>query len=270
MAYSTIGITDLGYIMKQIALGQTGIVVSQVGLGTVKFGRNQGVKYPKGFELPTDREIEALLSLSQELGINLLDTAPAYGTSEERLGKLLRNKRHEWVICGKVGEEFVNGESTYDFSATAVQKSIERSLKRLGTDYIDVMLVHSNGDDQQIIESGIFTTLNEVKQAGKIRSFGMSTKTVEGGLLAVEQSDVVMVMYNPIQTEEQPVIAHAHKTNKGIFVKKALASGHVDQFSGEDPVRSAMQFVLAEPGVSSVIVGTINPAHLKHNVACVG
>ena len=67
-------------------LGNTGIEVSIISLGTVKFGRNQGVKYPKLFNLPTDAEIAALLHDAKQLGINLLDTAPAYGKSEERLG----------------------------------------------------------------------------------------------------------------------------------------------------------------------------------------
>ena len=89
--------------MDKINLGNTGINVSRLGLGTVKFGRNKGVKYPKGFELPSDKECAALLELSQELGINMLDTAPAYGTSEERLGKVLTGQRDRWVIVGKAG-----------------------------------------------------------------------------------------------------------------------------------------------------------------------
>jgi predicted aldo/keto reductase-like oxidoreductase len=96
----------------------------------------------------------------------------------------------------------------------------------------------------------------------------MSTKIIEGGLLAVEQSDVVMVTYNPIQTMEQPVIAYAKQKNKGIFIKKALCSGHLQQIKEQDPVQAAMQFIFLEPGVSSIIVGTLNEAHLKYNVQC--
>ena len=72
------------------SLGATGLRVSPLGLGTVKFGRNRGVKYPRTFELPTDRAILNLLETAWESGINLLDTAPAYGASEERLGRLLK------------------------------------------------------------------------------------------------------------------------------------------------------------------------------------
>ena len=68
--------------MELRPLGATGLQVSPLGLGTVKFGRNQGVKYPQAFNLPSDREALALLELAWDLGINLLDTAPAYGESE--------------------------------------------------------------------------------------------------------------------------------------------------------------------------------------------
>jgi len=87
-------------------LGQTGLEVSRLGLGTVKFGRNQEVRYPNSFVLPSDQEIIDLLELAHSLGINLLDTAPAYGSSEQRIGRLLNN-RADWVICTKVGEEFL-------------------------------------------------------------------------------------------------------------------------------------------------------------------
>lgn len=253
--------------MKHSTLGHTDISVSRIGLGTVKLGRNQGVRYPQAFELPTDNEVLDLLAYAQELGINLLDTAPAYGTSEERIGKMLKNKRHDWVLCTKVGEEFVNGESIFDFSAKATRYSIERSLKRLNTDYLDLVLVHSNGEDQRIIEeNAIFETLAEIKKSGHIRAFGMSTKTIKGGLLAVEHSDVVMVTHNLMYQEEKSVIDHAHLKNKGVLIKKALISGHLQNIPGKDAISSALQFVFQEPGVSSVIVGTLNKEHLKHNV----
>ena len=136
-------------IEKQ-TLGSTGIDVSRLGLGTVKLGRNQGVKYPSEFSLPDDKAARDLLAKATELGINFIDTSPAYGTSEERLGSLIED-RARWVIATKVGEEFENGQSSYDFSGEHVIMSIERSLRRLGTDYLDVVLVHSNGEDLKIL-----------------------------------------------------------------------------------------------------------------------
>ena len=246
-------------------LGATGMSVSCLGLGTVKIGRNEGVKYPTGFELPDDQQLRELLSLSRELGINLIDTAPAYGSSEERLGQLLSN-RQDWVICSKVGEEFEGGKSFFDFSAAHVRRSIERSLQRLRTNYLDLVLVHSDGNDEDIIlRTDCFEALTRCREEGLIRAFGMSTKTVAGGRLAVEKSDVVMVTYHPGATKDGEVIDLAYARGKGVLIKKALNSGHALS-SGADPVKANLQFIFSKPGVNAIIVGTINPVHLRQNV----
>ena len=72
---------------------------------------------------------------------------------------------------------------------------------------------------------------------------------------------------NPVNPEEKPIIQHAHKNNKGILIKKALASGHIQKIAGKDPVRQSFQFIFQEPGVTSVIAGTINPKHLIENAS---
>jgi len=255
--------------LQKRRLGKSDIEVSVIGLGTVKFGRNQGVKYPHAFQLPTDYEIENLLDCAASLGVNLLDTAPAYGTSEERLGNILGNKRQDWIITTKVGEEFIDGASHFDFSENAVKHSIERSLQRLKTDYLDIVLVHSNGDDKKIIEEGIFSLLETYKQQGKIRAYGMSTKTIEGGLLTIDCADIAMVTYHPAYTEERAIIQYAQQKQKGIFIKKALASGHLQSLASENPVADSLRFIFAEKGVTSVIIGTINAEHLRENVKSV-
>jgi len=247
--------------MELRALGSTGIKVSPLGLGTVKIGRDQQVKYPSGFTIPDDFAVRALFDLAWELGINVLDTAPAYGNSEERLGQLLPRKS-DWIIVGKVGEIFENGQSSFNFSAEFTRRSVERSLKRLGRDYIDVVLVHSDGDDMRIIrEEAVCDTLQELKHAGLIRAVGMSTKTVDGGLWCVENMDVVMATYNLAYTDELPVLQRAAQLNKGVLIKKGLQSGHAQS------VEDALRFVFAPVAVHSVIVGTINPQHLRDNVA---
>ncbi|NBA93955.1 aldo/keto reductase [Pseudomonas sp. R5(2019)] len=249
-------------------LGSTGLSVSPLGLGTVKLGRDQGVKYPNGFTIPDDQQARLLLKQARELGINLIDTAPAYGRSEERLGPLLRGQRQDWVIVSKVGEEFDNGVSSFDFSAEHTRFSVERSLKRLETDFIDLVLVHSDGNDLQILdETGVYETLAALKREGKIRGFGFSGKTIEGGLKALQTGDCAMVTYNLNEQGERPVIDYAAAHGKAILVKKALASGHVCLSPGIDPVRASFQLLFEHPGVTSAIVGTINPVHLAHNVA---
>ena len=253
-------------------LGNTGLLVSCLGLGTVKFGRNQQVKYPSGsgFVLPSDREIQQLLALASETGINLLDTAPAYGSSELRLGQLLSN-RERWVLSSKVGEEFIRGQSVFNFSRDQVQNSIERSLRNLRTDYLDIALIHSDGNDLQILEStDCVETLQRLKDRGLVRSIGLSGKTVEGGLRALQWMDVAMVTYNTVATAEAEVIDYAESHEKGILVKKALHSGHLSRSAetasgnGDKPA-TALEFALSRTGVSSVIIGTINPSHLLAN-----
>ena len=247
--------------MDKRQLGDTGISVSPHGLGTTKFGRNEGVKYPTPFDLHEESELADLLALAKELGVNLIDTAPAYGLSEERLGRLLEGQREDWVIVGKVGEEFENGESFYDFSAEHFEKSLLRSLERLKTDYIDVLLIHSNGEDLDILnnESSI-RALEDFKQRGMVRAIGASTKTEAGGIKALEIMDVVMASYNPDYQDERPVLDYAAEHNKGVLLKKVLSSGHAG--SAED----AFRFALSHPAVSSAVVGTINPKHLQGNV----
>ncbi len=205
-------------------LGSTGLLVSPLGLGTVKLGRDQGVKYPNGFQIPDDDEARMLLKLARDLGINLIDTAPAYGRSEERLGPLLRGQRQDWVIVSKVGEEFADGQSHHDFSAAHTRLSVERSLQRLETDVIDLVLVHSDGNDLAILnDSEVYATLAELKREGKIRGFGFfPAKTVEGGLKALEQGDCAMVTYNLNDQNEKPVIDYAAAHGKAILVKKSL------------------------------------------------
>ena len=249
-------------------LGSTGLRVSPLGLGTVKLGRDQGVKYPQQFRIPDDAQALALLNQARDLGINLIDTAPAYGNSEQRLGPLLRGQRQHWVIVSKVGEEFDDGQSYFDFSPQHTRRSVERSLRRLETDHIDLLLVHSNGQDVDILQhSGIYETLAQLKQEGKIGGFGLSGKTVEGGLLALQQGDCAMVTYNLAELAEKPVLDYAASHGKAILIKKALASGHACLTPGADPVRASFELIFAHPGTSSAIIGTINPVHLAENVA---
>ncbi|MCW8195763.1 aldo/keto reductase [Proteobacteria bacterium 005FR1] len=247
-------------------LGSTGIEVSVLGLGTVKLGRDQGVKYPNRFTIPDDREAASIIALAHDLGINLIDTAPAYGNSEERLGKLLKGQRDKWIICDKAGEEFENGQSSHDFSARHLRHSVERSLRRLDTDYLDVVLLHSDGRDKEIVEQGALDTLAQLKKEGLIRAIGMSSKTIEGGLLAAQYSDCMMVTFNLNEQAESAVIDYCRENNKGVLLKKILASGHIAADNQQNTLEKSVEFVLSYPGVTSAIVGTINPVHLAENV----
>ncbi len=247
--------------MQLRKLGDTGIKVSPYGLGTTKFGRNTGVKYPNPFDLPEESELANLLALAKDLGVNIIDTAPAYGLSEERLGRLLKGQRDDWVIVGKVGEEFENNQSSYHFTPDHFEMSLERSLKRLQTDYIDILLIHSDGHDLDILNNdSLLTKMQHFKQRGLVKAIGASTKTADGGIKTLKLMDVVMASYNPDYTDEKPVLDYAAQHNKGVLLKKVLSSGH------NMDTKEAFRFALSHDGSSSAIVGTINPKHLRRNI----
>jgi aryl-alcohol dehydrogenase-like predicted oxidoreductase len=241
--------------------------VSSLGLGTVKLGRNQNVKYPcgEGFALPSDRDIETLLDLALACDLNLLDTAPAYGTAEERLGRLMGARRDRFFLVTKTGEEFVDGQSEYDFSAAHTRSSVDRSLRRLKTDFIDCVLVHSGRDDVNVLtKTPVLESLSRLKDEGKIGSFGASTYTVQGGCLAADLSDCVMVAYNRAYLAECDVIDYARRQGKAVLVKKGLASGHIGELGD---IAENIRFIVDTPGVTSLIFGSLNPDNIRTNVS---
>jgi len=259
------------YLTRRKNIAETGLAVSPLGLGTVKLGRTAGVKYPGSFKIPDDVQTLKLLSQASELGINLIDTAPAYGNSEQRLGQLLPKLNREWVIATKVGELFNAdlAQSHYNFTAEFIKQSVEQSLKNLRREVLDIVLIHSDGNDQHIIEHlGVLEILNDLKQQGLIRATGMSTKTVAGGLLSLQQSDIAMVMHNSGYQDEQAVLDQAATSNKAIFIKKALNSGHLASSSSvTDPVQASFDTIYQNPAVTSIVIGTITPSHLTSNVS---
>ena len=182
--------------MELRQLGAGGPWVSPIGLGSTKFGRQEGVKYPNAFTLPSDEQLADLLALAKDCGINLIDTAPAYGSSEARIGALAGTDDH-WRIATKVGETFVDRRSHFDFSAGAIRASVEHSRQQLRRDVLDIVLLHMSDDDAAIMEEGAaIGTLLEMRERGLIAAVGASTKTIAAGLMAVEQCDMVMITLN--------------------------------------------------------------------------
>ena len=298
--------------MQERALGRSSISVPPIGLGTVKLGRLAGLKYPAAqvpTALPDDEHVLLLLREAAKLGVTLIDTAPAYGQSERRLGELLYlvQPRQRWVLCSKVGEEFAasggeggesgaggeggEGTSHYDFTPKAIVASIERSLQRLRTDYLDLALLHFSSavNDEVILQKAeAYDILAMLKAQGKIRAIGASTSSLAGGIIAAQRCEVAMLTLNPSERRDLTAIVEARTTGCGVLIKKALGSGHVaatpvptnsatyitaqsQSLSPShplfaDPVQTALRAILAEPSVTSVIIGTTNPKHLTQAV----
>jgi L-galactose dehydrogenase len=152
--------------MEYRKLGSTSLEVSQLGFGAATLGDVYGATDPA--------EGIASVHLAIDRGINFFDVAPYYGLTlaEERLGEALAGRRHRVVLATKVGRY---GLSDFDFSAERVTASIDESLKRLRTDYVDLLTAHDVefGDVQQIIDETI-PAMRKIQEQGKARFIGIS------------------------------------------------------------------------------------------------
>jgi aryl-alcohol dehydrogenase-like predicted oxidoreductase len=238
------------------ALGKTGLKVSPISFGAFKIGRNEKIKYEQSYPLPSEEETSKLLNGVLDLGINLIDTAPAYGLSEQRIGRHLSTRRRELILSTKVGETFENGKSTYDFSAKAIANSVERSLSRLKTASIDFLFIHSDG--REVVGETI-TAIQHLKKQGKTRFIGLSGKTVESARAALKWADALMIEYHPRDTSHGQIIEEAQKRGVAILVKKPLASGQI-------AAKEAIPFILNKPQVATLVIGGLNLEHIKENL----
>ena len=152
--------------MEYRAFGRTGLDVSAVGYGCWEFGGNYG-----HFD---ESEIEAAIHRALDLGINLFDTAEGYGygQSERILGKALGARRKEAIVVTKFGVYIDEGQGSRDSRRETALAAIDRSLKALGTDYVDVYLIHWPDKDVPLEET--MGALEEIVQAGKARFVGIS------------------------------------------------------------------------------------------------
>lgn len=153
--------------METIFLGKTNIAVSRLCVGGCPMGEH-------GWGQTNTQDFVDLIHEALESGINFFDTADTYGLgkSEETLGKCLKGKRKRAVIATKFGVRVEKGKSFYDNSPKWIETALEKSLKRLQTDYVDLYQIHY-WDEATPMEE-IVKTLEKAKQAGKIRAFGLS------------------------------------------------------------------------------------------------
>lgn len=245
--------------MDQRPLGRTGLEVSVIGYGAFKIGRAEGIKYPSGYDLPDEAAAARILSGVLDLGVTLIDVAPSYGLAEERIGRALAGRRRDFVLSTKVGERFEHGQSTYDFDDASIRRSVHASLRRLDTDAVDILLVHSDGVDEPAMADRVAETMLDLRTAGLARCVGFSGKTPEGTRAALSWADVVMVTYHAGDDSHDAVMREAHTAGAGVLIKKALASGHL-------PAAEAIPRAAGHPAAASVVVGGLNLDHLAENI----
>ena len=233
--------------------------VTVLGWGAFKIGRNEGIKYPTGYDLPTDEQSARLVHEVVDMGIGVVDTAPAYGLSEARLGAALGDRRRRIFLSTKVGETFEHGRSHFDFSEAGVMTSLQRSLDRLRTPRVDAAWVHSNGEDMAILrQEEAIRTLARMKEAGCVGCVGFSPKSLEGAMACIGhgQIDAVMLELHPLDTTMLPAAERAAEAGLAVFVKKPLASGRLDP-------AEAIPWILSHAAVTCVVVGGLHAGRLR-------
>lgn len=213
--------------MKYRKLGDTGFEVSEIGFGAWGIGGNS---YG-----PIDDDVsKEALHLAFDLGVTFYDTSDLYGSghSEELIGEALKDVREEIFIATKVGTlPHFGFHMPQDFSPKHVRKAIEASLKRLQTDYIDLYQLHSPPIDLLSRDNSIIQTLESLQREGKIRAIGISVRSPDDGLIAIEKFGfkVVQVNFNLIDQRaiENGLFDLSKKENVGIIVRTPLGFGYL-------------------------------------------
>ncbi len=236
-------------------------VLSKLGFGAYQIGRIPSDKYASaGSPLPTDQEAEQLLGGVLDCGITLIDTAPAYGISEERIGKFISHRRSEYILSSKVGERV---DGSFDFSFKGMAASVEQSLKALKADHLDYLLIHAPPNDLALLtDSDAVEFMCDAKQKGLATHIGFSGKTIEAQMHALQWSDVMMIEYSHANQSQEDVILAAHESNTIVLVKKALNSGHLDP-------QDAIPFLLcdspAKDSIDSIVIGSKSLPRMEEN-----
>lgn len=264
--------------------------VTFLGFGALEIGRNWGMGNDN--QRPEEEVAGKVLTTVLDLGINLIDTASAYHRSEERIGKYVSSRRNEYVLATKCGEHSNEPGTYYDFTYEGISESIDRSLKLLNTDVIDLLQIHFGPDPEGTLDKGeTLRAMKDAQKAGKVKYLGAS---IDGELahrcIMSGDFDVMQMGYNLIHQGNAENIRLAHEKGIGVLIRSGIGNGlltsrvveNIDKI-GEwerDKVKKllalvdnntdmltalALQFLYENKGISSVIVGTKKPENVLKN-----
>jgi aryl-alcohol dehydrogenase-like predicted oxidoreductase len=214
--------------VKYTQLGNTGISVSELGFGAWAIGGPVDLfGIPVGWGVVDEQESERAIHRAWELGVNFFDTADVYGSghSEELLGRCLQGKT--CIIATKVGNARKEGRPIKDFSEAHIRAQLERSLKRLKRETVDIYQLHNPPPEVWQSEE-VFQLLHQLKQEGKIRAAGVSISTMEEGIHLIENRkvDLLQILFNVLnQAPADELIPLAKKSEAGLIARVPLASG---------------------------------------------
>jgi aryl-alcohol dehydrogenase-like predicted oxidoreductase len=214
--------------MNKRPLGKTGIRVSELAFGGVEIGLPYGIGVKNKKDMPDEQASVKLLRMAFDQGINLFDTARAYGTSETLMGKAFQECRDEIIFCTKC--EHLTDENKVLPSSNTIREKIERSFKAsliaLQTDYIDVYMLHDAGPEF-LQNQTILNCFARLKESGAIRATGVSTYTVDETKLAINSGvwDVIQLPFNLMDQRQRLCFDIARKNGVGIMVRSVLFKG---------------------------------------------
>jgi aryl-alcohol dehydrogenase-like predicted oxidoreductase len=265
--------------MRKVVLGRTGLEVSRIALGGYPFG---GVNLAQGWDPWSDdgrKTAVATINRALDLGVNYIDTAPAYGAgnSETLIGEVMRTRRDESVLATKVGWSGLNEK--------AVRDSVHASLQRLQTDHLDLVQFHGGMYTQEefdhIITGGPLDALLELQAGGEVRFIGLTAEEpwTARPFLARPEFDVVQLAYNLIyQAAARHVLDEARAIDAGVVTMRTMTSGIFQRTAkllapewqqARDIYEVSLKFVLSDSRVHAAIVGMRWPAEVERNVALV-
>jgi hypothetical protein len=195
----------------------------------------------------------AVLHRAFDLGVNFYDTAPSYmrGQNEEMVGRVLQGKREKVFIQTKV---HVHDEKK-------MRASVERSLQRLRTDYIDVLVWHGHSSPEEVSDTNLFEFMSKMKKEGKVRFTGFSAHSHMASLLqeAAKSNfhDVALVSFNFTHSKKlKEAVALAAKSGIGIVAMKTQAGGYKkERMGGLSPHQAALKYILMDQNVSAAVPG---------------
>ena len=269
--------------MHMVDLGRTGLRVSRLGFGGSEFHRHP--------EQNTADLVGRVLGTALDEGINFLDTAECYSRNEQLIGETVSGRRDEYFLATKCGHsEGLDGE---DWAPETIAASVDRSLRRLRTDHVDLLQLHSCSIED--LERGdVIEAVERARCQGKTRFIGYSGDN-EDAMWAIRSGyfDTLQISFSIAdqQPRSKGILAAAEGRGMGIIAKRPVANNvwrrkdaplaygseywrrtrlmeAMGDVHGEpdDPFLTAYGFVLAHPEVDTIIVGTHNSDHVRENV----
>jgi aryl-alcohol dehydrogenase-like predicted oxidoreductase len=271
------------------------MMASEIGFGAWQLGNAEDWKAGV-----SDADRIALVHAAMDRGCSFFDTAPGYGrgSSEEILGQALKGRRHQVLLSTKVGHD---DQGHSDFSPTGIRASLESSLQRLQTDYVDSLLLHNPPWEELSGERPLYATLDQLKSEGKIRAYGASVDSSREmfEVMRTTKSEVLEVLFNIFHQDTASAFPMAEAKHVAIIAKVPLDSGWLSGKYGRgsrfDDIRrrwppeviarraallekiqflkntheslthAALRFILAHAAVTTVVPGIKSMQQLEEN-----